>query len=126
MKDIQKTLMYRDRNQRDFARNLRNNATEAERKLWGVLRAKQVAGLKFRRQVAIGKYIVDFACMPKKVVIELDGGQHNEETAMQYDAERTVWLRSQGYQVLRYWNNEVMKDTDSVVDAIVIALETQT
>jgi very-short-patch-repair endonuclease len=70
--------MYRDANQRDFARNLRNNCTDEERRLWNALRAQQLKGYKFRRQAAIGEYIVDFVSFSCKVVIELDGGQHND------------------------------------------------
>ena len=115
--------MYRDDNQRDFARQLRNNLTDAEKELWHYLRAEQLYSSKFRRQAAIGLYVVDFVCFELRIVIELDGGQHNEEEAKQYDARRTAWLNSQGFQVLRYWNHEVMKDVEAVVEAIGTAIQ---
>jgi very-short-patch-repair endonuclease len=84
--------MYRDRNQRDFARSLRSTATTAERHLWQFLRAEQLHGHKFRRQAAIGPYVVDFVCFPRKLIIELDGPQHLESAAIQHDAIRDMWL----------------------------------
>jgi len=83
--------MYRDQNQRDFARQLRNHATPAERALWQCLRADQL-GVKFRRQAAIGPYIVDFICFSHRLVVELDGPQHLEAAAKEYDDQRTAWL----------------------------------
>ena len=101
------------------ARNLRRNLTDAERLLWQHLRFKQLGG-RFRRQAPIGNYIVDFACFEKRLVIELDGGQHLEQEAS--DGARTAWLESQGFQVLRFWNNEVSSELDSVKQRIVEAL----
>ncbi len=92
------------------ARALRSSATDAERKLWSVLRAGQINGHKFRRQVPIGRYIADFVCPSHKIVVEADGGQH----APDVDAERTRFLESQGYAVLRYWNNVILTDVDDV------------
>ena len=92
---------------------LRKNQTEAENRLWQVLRAHRLNDFHFRRQHAIGPYIVDF-CSPKhKIIIEIDGGQHLKQQA--YDAERTVFLEAKGYRVLRFWNNEVMENLDGVV-----------
>lgn len=105
------------------ARTLRKNPTDVENKLWSYLRHRQIEGHKFRRQQPIGKYIVDFACMEEKLIIELDGGQHNER--IDYDAERTVWLKSEGYQVIRFWNDEALKNIEIVMDEIYRALHKQ-
>ena len=99
---------------------LRKKSTPAERKLWSRIRDDQL-GVTFRRQHAIGNYIPDF-CSPKaKLIIELDGSQHLEQ--QEYDAERTRYLESQGYRVLRFWNHEVMKDIDGVILVILNAME---
>jgi len=94
-----------------IARKLRKNLTEAEKYLWYVLRLNHL-GVKFRRQAPIGKYIVDFACYDKKLVVELDGGQHFENKD---DEERDGWLRQQGFNVLRFWNNEVLENREGAV-----------
>lgn len=113
--------MYRDHDQRDFARQLRNQPTEPEKRLWWFLRAGQL-GHKFRRQAAIGPYIVDFVCFAKKLIIELDGSQHLEVDAQQHDANRTVWLNSRGFRVIRFRNHELDEGTQLVVEAIQRAL----
>jgi very-short-patch-repair endonuclease len=115
--------MYRNREQREFARQLRNNATDAERKLWRALRAEQLTGYKFRRQAALGPYVVDFVCFSHKLVIELDGVQHALGHSPVRDAERTAWLESRGFQVLRFWNHQLDDGVWLVVDAIRSALE---
>ncbi len=97
------------------ARYLRKNMTDAERTLWRSLRQRQLR-YKFRRQRPIGEYIVDFACLYPKLIVEVDGGQHQWRTAQ--DLERTQRLEAEGYTVLRFWNNEVLEETDSVLDAI--------
>lgn len=105
------------------AKSLRSNQTEAEHKLWHHLRAHRFLGLKFKRQKPIGRYIVDFICMEYRLIIELDGGQHAEQAG--YDQRRDKWLRNQGYTVLRFWNNEVLQQTEAVLERIretVIAL----
>ncbi len=99
-----------------IARQLRKNLTDAEKILWKGLRSKQINNYKFRRQSPIGKYIVDFVCFEKKLIIELDGGQHSEQ--VNYDQERSQWLESQGFQVLRFWNNDVLKNTNSILEQI--------
>lgn len=99
-----------------IAKDLRRRLTNAERLLWTHLRNKQLAGCKFRRQQAIGHYIVDFVCFEKKLVIEVDGGQHAVEK--QKDQIRDSWLETQGFRVLRFWNNEVLKNIEGVTDAI--------
>jgi very-short-patch-repair endonuclease len=74
--------------------------------------------LKFRRQLALGKYTVDFVCLEKRLIIEVDGGQHNEEVHRQYDRARDQWLTSQGFRILRYWNNEVLEEWEAIAEAI--------
>lgn len=101
------------------AKELRHNLTPAERKLWGALRNDQL-GVSFRRQHAIGPYVVDFCCIKKKLIIELDGGQHLEQQA--YDNERTQFLQARGYRVLRFWNKDVLSDMNSVMKVILDAL----
>jgi len=102
------------------ARELRKNLTEAERTLWKYLRLRQFDGNKFRRQQPIGKYIVDFVCFEKKLIVEVDGGQHNEQVI--YDSERNEWLKKQGFRILRFWNNQVLKEIDGVEGGIMEAL----
>jgi len=104
------------------ARDLRNNPTEAEKLLWNKLKSKQLNDHKFRRQEPLGNYIADFICLQKKLIIELDGGQHalNED----YDRVRTEFFEGYGYRVLRFWNNEVMENLDGVLHIIADALIT--
>ena len=109
----------------DRARGLRCDQTDAERRLWRVIRDRQIAGAKFRRQMPIGPYIVDFACPISRLAVELDGGQHAEANSR--DAVRTPYLGTQGYRVLRFWNNDVLENIEGVFDTIVAALrEAQT
>ncbi len=98
------------------ARELRHNATEAEKKLWGGLRNRTLMGAKFRRQFPIGGFIADFCCPEHKLVIEIDGSQHLDQKDL--DDERTRALEKRGYRVIRFWNNEALKNTDAVLDAI--------
>jgi adenine-specific DNA-methyltransferase len=102
-------------------RQLRRNQTDVERRLWYALRDRRLSGAKFRRQVAIGGYIVDFVCHARHLIIELDGGQHTE--SMAYDEERSRVLARHGYRVLRFWNNDVIANSDGVLTAILLALE---
>jgi very-short-patch-repair endonuclease len=97
------------------AKRLRSNMTDAERRLWYRLRAHRFAGLKFKRQAPIGQYIVDFICFEHKLIIELDGGQHSENTR---DLARDAWLTSEGYRVMRFWNDDVLKRTNAVLELI--------
>jgi very-short-patch-repair endonuclease len=101
---------------------LRKEATLAEQKLWSRIRNDQL-GVSFRRQHAIGKYIPDFCSPRARLIIELDGSQHLEQE--DYDNERTKYLESKGYTVLRFWNHDVMKDIDGVIRAIIQAMEAQ-
>ena len=102
------------------AKTLRTNQTEAEQRLWYHLRAHRFMDLKFKRQKPMGRYIVDFLCVERRLIIELDGGQHSEQ--VEYDRHRDTWLRSQGYTVLRFWNNEVMQQLESVLEQIRLTL----
>ena len=115
--------MYQNTNQREFARKMRNEPTDAEHKLWQAIRCGQIGDCKFRRQAAIGNYIVDFVCFDARLIVEVDGGQHNEPSVREKDVRRTTWLESQGFRVLRYWNHDVLVDTDAVVEAIGFAIE---
>jgi len=102
------------------ARILRHQASEAERILWRHLRGRRLNGYKFRRQLVIEPYIVDFACLDAKLIIEADGGQHADQAA--YDARRTAILESMGYNVLRFWNNEILTELKSVLEQIGLEL----
>ena len=107
------------RRQRDNAKAMRTEMTEAELKLWNALRGNRLMGLKFRRQTPIGPYIVGFACPSKRLIVEADGTQHADNMA--YDAERTAFLEQSGWTVLRFWNDDVLKDIDGVCQHIVSA-----
>jgi very-short-patch-repair endonuclease len=100
-----------------IARKLRHNQTDAERALWFRLRDRRLRGQKFRRQMPIDRYVVDFCCEAAHLIIELDGGQHVERSNQ--DAERTAALEARGYLVLRFWNNDVLQNIDGVVESIV-------
>ena len=99
-----------------FARQLRSTPTDAEIRLWSRLRRKQLDGFRFRRQHPIGIYIVDFLCPEAKLIVEVDGGQHNVEEDK--DEKRTRWLEARGYRIIRFWNNDVLSNTDGVVLAV--------
>ncbi|MBE0669733.1 MAG: endonuclease domain-containing protein [Anaerolineales bacterium] len=102
------------------AGELRREPTPAERKLWAYLRGGKLNGVSFRRQHAIGNFIVDFVSIKNKLVIELDGSHHLEQA--EYDTERSKYLETQGYKVIRFWNNQVENDMEGVLRAIVVAL----
>ena len=104
------------------ARRLRNNPTDAERCLWRHLRRRQLDGFRFRRQLPIGQYVVDFVCLAARLVIEVDGGQHAEQHVA--DEVRSAWLRQRGFRVLRFWNNEVLGETEAVLARVREALQT--
>lgn len=101
-----------------LARANRKQMTDAEMRLWIYLRPMRQRGLAFRRQSPLGTYIIDFECRKAKLCIEVDGGQHSMTDAMQYDAERTAWLNKQGYEMLRFSNQDVLRNTDAIVDHI--------
>jgi len=98
---------------------MRSNPTDAEHRLWQILRAKRLDGWKFRRQPRMGPCTPDFACHEAKLVVEADGGQHG----CQRDARRDAWFRTQGYRVLRFWNNDIFNNEEGVVTVILTALE---
>ncbi|BBB47183.1 endonuclease domain-containing protein [Pelolinea submarina] len=104
-----------------FAHDLRANPTLAEIRLWSVLRKRQRAGIRFRRQHAIGPFVVDFCAPRLKLVIEVDGGQHVD--LHEYDQRRTAYLAAHGYRVLRFWNNQIMDDLNAVVITIENAVD---
>ena len=108
---------------KQFAKTLRKNLTEAEQLLWRHLRAHRMCSQKFRRQQPIGPYIVDFVHFGARLVIEADGGQHNGSAS---DAARDIWLQSQGFTVLRFWNNEILQNIEAVLEAILKELATST
>ena len=103
-----------------IARRLRSNPTDAEKLLWSRLRRGQLGEHKFRRQAPIGPYVVDFVCFPARLVVEVDGGQH--ATRVEADAVRTKWLESEGFKIVRFWNNEVFDKADGVVQTILDSL----
>jgi very-short-patch-repair endonuclease len=100
------------------AAQLRKDATDAERLLWGSLRGRRLAGRKFRFQATIGPFVVDFLCIEARLVVEVDGSQHSAQA----DAVRTRFLQSQGYRILRFWNNEVLESLEGVLEVIHSAL----
>ena len=108
-----------DRTQKQ-AKSLRRAMTEAEQRLWYYLRNRRLSGYKFKRQYPIGNYIADFICLEKNLIIEADGGQHNDNPR---DDARTAWLQAQGYTVLRYWNHDILQQTEAVLTHILHHLE---
>ncbi|SOB74670.1 Very-short-patch-repair endonuclease [Marinobacter sp. LV10R510-11A] len=107
-------------NQALFAKHLRQNMTDAEKRLWFHLRAYRLNGKRFRRQQPLGPYIVDFVHFGSRVIVEADGGQHNDSLS---DEKRDAWLNSQGFQVLRFWNHEILKQVDVVLSVVYEVLE---
>jgi very-short-patch-repair endonuclease len=105
--------------QRKNARVMRRIATDAERKLWLLLRDRRLDGLKFRRQAPFGPFILDFVCLDRKLVLEVDGGQHGESAR---DEARDVHLRAEGFQIVRYWNNDVLKNPEGVLTDLLARL----
>ena len=103
------------------AKKLRGNMTDAERRLWYRLRGHRFDGHKFKRQVPVGRYVVDFACLGRKLVVEVDGGQHADN---QRDAVRDSYLQNEGFRVLRFWNNDILTNLDGVAEAIAKELST--
>ena len=101
-------------------RELRRNQTDAERALWAKVRNKQFFGMRFFRQYSIGPYILDFYCPTVKLAVELDGGQHNQGDNREYDAARSEYLKAQGIDVMRFWNNEVLLDIQSILSKLAL------
>jgi very-short-patch-repair endonuclease len=110
----------------EFARHLRRNRTVAERRLWWRLRELKQIGFKFRQQVPIDHFIVDFACLSERLIIEVDGGTHSTEVELRKDGVREKYLVSQGFRVMRFWNADVRMNMEGVMDTIVAALHTPT
>ena len=104
----------------ELAKKLRTNQTDAEQKLWFYLRAHRFVNVKFKRQKPVDSYIVDFVSMEHRLVIEADGGQHGSKK----DEQRDAWLKMQGFTVLRFWNNEILQQTDAVLEKIRLTIET--
>ena len=102
-----------------IARRLRLNSTDVERRMWAVLRDRRLAGYRFRRQHPIGDYVVDFACTKHHLIVETDGGQHSENPE---DERRTAFLKAEGWRVIRFWNNDVLANTEGVIETILRAL----
>lgn len=115
-------MTWPNRRHSALARDLRNNATDAERTLWGALSSRKVGGVRFNRQVCIGPYVCDFVARTPRLIVEVDGGQHAIDAAT--DTERTRWLESQGYHVLRFWNHDVLVNVDGIAATIAEALRT--
>ena len=106
-----------------ISKELRRRQTGAEKILWFKLRDRQLTRAKFRRQHCIGRYIVDFVCLENKLIVEIDGGQHNKLETRESDKERTLWLEAAGYQVIRFWNNEVLQNPKGVLEKIIGLLD---
>jgi very-short-patch-repair endonuclease len=106
-----------------LSKRLRRNQTDAERVLWFRLRDRRLDGWKFKRQVSIDRFVVDFYCAEAKLIVELDGGQHDEQSAR--DADRTRVLEAMGYLVLRFWNHDVIRNTDGVLEEILSTVDQQ-
>ncbi|MEO0411246.1 MAG: DUF559 domain-containing protein [Pseudomonadota bacterium] len=104
----------------DHAKQLRQNMTEAEKAFWTMVRGGQLSGWHFRRQVPIGRYIADFACLKARLIVEIDGGQHSEN---ELDMQRTNALKRLGFRVIRFWNNEVLENSQGVYHMLGEALE---
>jgi 5-methyltetrahydrofolate--homocysteine methyltransferase len=103
------------------ARELRKYPTDAERRLWSGLRNRRLNGLKFRRQHQLGPYLVDFCCVEARLVVEADGSQHHDEVQARYDHNRTKWIESAGYRVVRFANRDILKYPSHVLEAIAAA-----
>ena len=103
---------------RQYARDMRKDPTDAEAMLWNILRGKRLEGMRFRRQHTIENYIVDFICLDEKLIIEVDGEQHAESA---YDEKRDTRLKELGYTVLRFWNDEILKNSDAMAQMILKA-----
>jgi adenine-specific DNA-methyltransferase len=104
------------------ARSLRRGQTDADRKLWRLLHSRRLGDAKFQRNHPIGNFFADFCCLKARLVVEVDGGQHADETQAAYDRRRTAYLRSRGFTVMRFWNEEILKESDRVLEQIYEAL----
>jgi very-short-patch-repair endonuclease len=107
---------------RAAAKRLRTNMTPHERAFWAALKELPVDGTHFRRQAPIGPYVVDFFCPAKRLIIELDGGHHNDDQTAKRDSQRQIWLEQEGYRVIRFWNSEVTDDLPTVLERVYVEL----
>ncbi|RWB67900.1 MAG: endonuclease domain-containing protein [Mesorhizobium sp.] len=107
---------------RNFARSMRREPTEAEDRLWQELRGRRLDNIKFKRQVPMGRYVADFVCAEARLIVEIDGSQHAES---RHDQERDAALKARGFRVLRFWNDEVLKELDAVCDTIIAYVRDQ-
>jgi very-short-patch-repair endonuclease len=105
-----------------IAKKLRANTTPHERALWRALKELPIEGTHFRRQAPIGAHVVDFFCPAKRLIVELDGGHHNDDETANHDRERQAWLEQQGYRVIRFWNSDVTGNLNAVVERIYVEL----
>jgi very-short-patch-repair endonuclease len=112
-------MLHRTSNNSKKAKSLRKNMTEEERILWSKIRNKQIGNIKFRRQEPIGNYIVDFVSFEKKLIIEIDGGQHNTSKNIEYDTKRTKYLKEMGFDIIRFWNKDIRNNIEGVITKIV-------
>jgi len=110
--------LYNDPIKKPTRRRLRKDATDAERKLWAILRNRQIDGLKFFRQYSVGSYVLDFYCPEKRLALEIDGGQHGDVDSQQHDAQRDSYLKELGIRVVRFWNNDVLQNAEGVAQKI--------
>jgi very-short-patch-repair endonuclease len=110
--------LYNDPSRKPDRRRLRKDATDAERKLWSILRNRQMAGLRFFRQYSIGPYVIDFYCPEERLAIEVDGGQHADVRGQEHDAKRDRHLQELNIRVIRFWNNDVLRNIEGVVQRI--------
>ena len=115
--------MYQDKQFKSLRQKLRNTPTDAERKLWSVLRKNQIMGYKFTRQYGVGNYVLDFYCSALRLAIELDGSQHMETEKAEYDQKRTNFLNLEKIQVLRFYNNDVLNNLEGVVEKIITVIQ---
>jgi len=111
-------FLFNDPYSKENRRKLRKNQTQAEQKIWSRLKGKNL-GFKFFRQYSVGKYILDFYCPKKRLAVELDGGHHLEESHQEYDKMRSFYLQSKNIRVLRFWNNDVLKNPTLILERIV-------
>ena len=107
----------------NYARSMRKNSTKQEIIIWNILRNRQFKNLKFRRQYPIGNYIVDFICLENNLIIEIDGGQHNTPGNIEYDRQRSEYLKNLGYKVVRFWNNDINENIDGVYQKLLELIE---
>ncbi len=107
------------------ARDLRKNDTEAERRLWEAIRNRRLGGFKFVRQLPVGPYVADFACRERKLIVEVDGATHGSETELRHDERRSAFLQTEGFRVMRCWNDDVFTNLEGVLDGILLRLTEQ-